>query len=88
VWRLRECFQYRGDRVAYDVFGEGPPVLRAVRRRRVRRTGTRLALADLIAALRYPGEAASELVTETLVPLAYRKIDAPARPLSHFRHSF
>ena len=21
VWRLRECFQYRGDPIAYDVFG-------------------------------------------------------------------
>jgi hypothetical protein len=29
VWRLRECFQYRGDRVAYDVFGEGRLSLRS-----------------------------------------------------------
>jgi pimeloyl-ACP methyl ester carboxylesterase len=26
-WRLGESFEYRGDRVAYDVFGEGPPVV-------------------------------------------------------------
>lgn len=26
-WGLREAFEYRGDRVAYDVFGEGPPVV-------------------------------------------------------------
>src|SRR4051812_39511956 len=27
VWKLRESFEYRGDRDAYDVFGEGPPVV-------------------------------------------------------------
>jgi len=26
-WRMRQFFEYRGDRVAYDVFGEGPPVV-------------------------------------------------------------
>jgi pimeloyl-ACP methyl ester carboxylesterase len=26
-WRLRESFEYGGDRAAYDVFGEGPPVV-------------------------------------------------------------
>ena len=26
-WKLRESFEYRGDRVAYDVYGEGPPVV-------------------------------------------------------------
>jgi pimeloyl-ACP methyl ester carboxylesterase len=26
-WRLRESFEHRGDRVAYDVFGEGPPIV-------------------------------------------------------------
>lgn len=26
-WRLRESFEYRGDRVAYDVFGDGKPVV-------------------------------------------------------------
>ena len=26
-WKLRESFEYRGDRVAYNVFGEGPPVV-------------------------------------------------------------
>jgi pimeloyl-ACP methyl ester carboxylesterase len=26
-WRLGESFDYRGDHVAYDIFGEGPPVV-------------------------------------------------------------
>lgn len=26
-WKLRECFEYRGDRVAYDVYGEGKPIV-------------------------------------------------------------
>lgn len=26
-WSLRQSFEYRGDRVAYDVFGEGKPVI-------------------------------------------------------------
>ncbi len=26
-WKLGESFEYRGDRVAYDVYGEGPPVV-------------------------------------------------------------
>ncbi|HLL39813.1 MAG TPA: alpha/beta fold hydrolase, partial [Rubrobacteraceae bacterium] len=26
-WKLGEFFEYRGDRVAYDAFGEGPPIV-------------------------------------------------------------
>lgn len=26
-WKLSQYFEYRGDRVAYDIFGDGPPVV-------------------------------------------------------------